>query len=175
LLLEAPEARALSPFFEGLKQRVLSSWQSKEGLAYDRVLYAVSYPYAKQDIDRVLAWAGGALERASLPPLRELNRMLMSRPYPQVAPLAPEGLSAQSWSALLHFLDPSYPLATDRSYAGVQALGFALPQRLDTTAYPRYLAALDTLKDEAPVFAVPETNWYLARVIQVGLERWAST
>jgi hypothetical protein len=172
LLLEAPEARALSRFFRTLKERVVARWQSKEGLAYDRVLYTVSYPYAKGDVELVLEWAGRPQERARLPAVRELNHELTSRPYPQVAPLAPAGVSAQSWSALLHFLDPSYPLATPESYVGVLALGFPVEPRLDARGYPGYLAAVDTLKDEAPVFAVPETNWYLARVIQVGLEKW---
>jgi len=173
LLLEAPKARALRPFFKTLRERVLACWQSKEGVAYDRVLYSVAYPYAKGDVEEVLAWAGSPAARTKLPALDTLNREWTARPYPEAASLAPPGVSANAWSALLHFLDPSYPLVTEESYAGLRALGFALPERLGARAYPSYVAAVDTLKDEAPVWAVPETNWYLARVIQVGLEGWA--
>ena len=173
MLLEPPEARTLTPFFKTLRERVLRTWQSREGVAYDRVLYTVDYPYAKGDVEEVLEWAGSPGASKHLPGLETLNRQWTARPYPEVAPLAPAGVGATAWSALLHFLDPSYPLVTEESYARLRSLGFPLPHRLDARAYPHYVAGVDTLKDEAPVWAVPETNWYLARVIQVGLEGWA--
>jgi hypothetical protein len=172
LLLEAPERRVLSSFFQSLKAQTLAAWRSREGFAYDRVLYSVRYPYVAPDLEQVLEWAGHPQDLLRLPALEQLNRGLTGRVYPKAASLAPGGVSAEGWSAILHFLDPSYPLATPAAFEGLKELGFSLAPRLEASGYPRYLAAVDSLKERAPVAAVPETNWYLGRVIQVGLESW---
>ena len=167
------EPRPFDAFFRGLRRDVLRAWTSPEGFAYDRVIYRVGYPYRDGDIERVLAFAGRKDEGAKLPGLPRLNRTLVDSRYPELASEAPAGVSAEAWSAVLHFLDPSYPLATKEAAAALRALGVALPASLTAASYPAYVAAMDLLKEAAPVWAVPETNWYLARVLEVGLEAWA--
>jgi hypothetical protein len=167
------EERASAPFFRALRESVLKAWTSPQGYAYDRVIYAVGYPYRRGDLERALAFAGRANEAAALPPLAALNAALAASTYPDLAAEAPPGMSAEGWSAVLHFLDPSYPLATKEAAAALRALGARLPDELSAKSYPAYVAAVDALKDEAPMWAVPETNWYLARVIEVGLAAWA--
>jgi hypothetical protein len=168
-----PEGGALSPFFRALRASVLDAWTSREGYAYDRVIYAVGYPYRKGDLERVLAFAGRKEEAKHFPPLGPLNRLLIESRYPELARLAPKGVSVEAWSAVLHFLDPSYPLAKAAANEALVALGFNLPARLKATDYPAFVAALDVLKEKAPMWAVPETNWYLARVLEVGLGAFA--
>lgn len=167
------ESPATDAFFRALRGHVLSAWTSPSGFAYDRVIYAVGYPYRKGDLERVLAFAGRKDEARALPPLAALNRQLTDSAYPQLAGEAPAGISAEAWSAVLHFLDPSYPLATKEAAAALRRLGVELPPSLSTSSYPAYVAAIDRLKEHAPVWAVPETNWYLARVLEVGLEAYA--
>jgi hypothetical protein len=168
-----PEGGALGPFFRALRASVLTAWTSREGYAYDRVIYAVAYPYGEGDLERVLAFVGKKNEAKLLPSLGPLNRLLLDTVYPDLAPRAPRGMSAEAWSAVLHFLDPSYPLANPSANDALGALGFKLPLRLKASDYPAFVAALDVLKEKAPVWAVPETNWYLARVLEVGLEAFA--
>lgn len=168
------EGGALDAFFRSLRGSVLEAWTSREGYAYDRVIYAVGYPYRPEDPQRVLKWAGREGDLKALPPLASLNRTLTTARYPSLAGESPAGVSAEGWSALLHFLDPSYPLATARAHAALLALGYRLPQAPAPAAYPAYVDALDELKDKAPVWAVPETNWYLARVLEVGLSSFPS-
>jgi hypothetical protein len=167
------EGQALRPFFRALRGSVVKAWQSPEGYAYDHVIYSVGYPYREGDIERALAFAGRKAEAPRLPPLARLNRALTASSYPELADEVPEGLSAQGWSAVLHFLDPSYPLATDGAAAALRALGVKLPESLTPRSYAAYVAAVDRLKEAAPAWAVPETNWYLARVLEVGLAAWA--
>lgn len=157
-------------FFKSLRASILEAWTSPEGFAYDRVQYAVRYPYKKGDMAAILRWAGRPGDEGSLPALKKLNEALTNSLYPELAFQAPKGLSVEGWSAILHFLDPSYPLATARANRALRALGFALPEALTLASYPAYVEALDALKERAPVWSVPETNWYLARVIEVGLE-----
>lgn len=168
-----PENGKLGPFFRALRASVLRAWQSPEGYAYDRVIYGVQYPYRAGDVERALAFAGRPGDARALPPLAKLNRGLTASSYPELAEQVPEGMSAAGWSAVVHFLDPSYPLATDKAVAALRALGAPLPEKLTPSSYAAYVAAVDRLKEQAPVWAVPETNWYLARVIEVGLEAWA--
>ena len=163
----------LDGFFRSLRASILEAWSSPEGFAYDRVLYAVGYPYRTEDLSRVLKWAGRPSEERALPPLKRLNETLTRSVYPELASGAPPGVSIEAWSAILHFLDPSYPLATPGANRGLLALGFPVAEALSPTSYAAYLEALDELKERAPVWAVPETNWYLARVIEVGLEAFA--
>lgn len=171
-----PNQRALDVFFRSLRADVVRAWVSKRGLAYDRVQYAVAYPYGAGDIDRILRWAGCGAEAKRLPPLRALNDELTSHSYPALATRAPPGVSAKAWSAVLHFCDPCYPLATPEAEEGLRALGFNVGAAGSAVNYAKYLAAVDELKDRAPMWAVPETNWYLARVLEVGLAaRAAST
>ena len=167
------DGAGLERFFRALRASVLEAWQSPEGFAYDHVIYNVGYPYRAGDIERALAFAGRKREAESLPPLPRLNKALTASRYPELADEVPEGMSAEGWSAVLHFLDPSYPLATDAAAKALRALGAPLPEKLTPAAYAAYVAAVDRLKEQAPVWAVPETNWYLARVIEVGLESWA--
>ena len=163
------DKRAFDTFFRGLRAEVVRAWISKRGLAYDSVQYAVRYPYRSGDVERILKWAGCAPERTRLPPLRALNAQLTSHSYPSLATRAPPGVSAKAWSAVLHFCDPSYPLSTPEAEAGLRALGFNVGTQGSAADYAKYLAAVDELKDRAPMWAVPETNWYLARVLEVGL------
>lgn len=167
------EGGALDAFFRSLRGGVLEAWTSREGYAYDRVLYTVGYPYRVGDPARVLKWARREEDLKGLPPLDALNRALTQGRYPELAGEAPPGVSAQGWSAILHFVDPSYPLLTQPAHAALLALGYRLPAAPTTAAYPAYVDALDELKEKAPVWAVPETNWYLARVLEVGLAAFA--
>jgi hypothetical protein len=169
---DPPDARALERFFHRLRGDVLSAWVSKAGLSYDRVLYGVAYPYQKGDVVRVLGWARCRNEHARLPPLAALNKELASYPYPHLASRAPRGVSGLAWSCILHFCDPSYPVLTAKARAGLRNLGFKLGKTRTAAEYARYLEAVDLLKELAPVWAVPETNWYLARILEVGLEAW---
>jgi hypothetical protein len=164
-----PSADSALPFFKALRRLVVEAWTSPEGYAYDQVIYAVGYPYRPGDLERVLAFAGRSHEARLFPPLAALNRLLTDSGYPELAGEAPSGVSAESWSAVLHFLDPSYPLATRGAAAALRAMGERLPEEVTASSYPAYVASVDRLKEQAPVWAVPETNWYLARVIEVGL------
>lgn len=168
------EGGALDAFFRSLRPSVLHAWTSREGYAYDRVIYAVGYPYRAGDLERVLKWSGREDDLKALPPLDALNRTLATGRYPSLAGQAPAGVSVEGWAALLHFLDPSYPLATPRAHDALLALGYRLPDAPAPAAYPAYVDALDELKEKAPVWAVPETNWYLARVLEVGLSAFPS-
>lgn len=167
------EARPHDAFFRALRGSVLKAWSSPEGYAYDHVIYHVGYPYRPGDLDKVLAFVGRRKDGGLLPPLAKLNRKLTLSRYPELAESVPEGVSAEGWSAVLHFLDPSYPLATARALAALRALGANLPASPTPASYPAYVAAVDELKEQAPVWAVPETNWYLARVLEVGLAAFA--
>ena len=160
-------------FFRALRGSVLEAWTSKDGYAYDHVMYRVGYPYRQGDLDSVLAYVGKREDGRALPPLAKLNRELTKSRYPELAEEVPEGVSVEGWSAVLHFLDPSYPLATPGALAALRALGAKLPASATPASYPAYVAAVDELKEKAPVWAVPETNWYLARVLEVGLEAFA--
>jgi len=168
----APEGPRLAPFFAGLRGDILAAWQSPLGFAYDRVIYSVSYPYTEGDVTRVLAWCGRAGERARLPAVGELNRTLEAHSYPELASRAPPGVSAHAWSAVLHFCDPSYPIYTERAAEALSALGFDAAARGGEPDYGAFVAAVDELKVEAPAASIPETNWYLARNLGVGLEGW---
>ena len=167
------EGARFDAFFRSLRASTLEAWISRDGFAYDRVIYSVGYPYRQGDMARVLAFAGRPRDEGALPPLKALNRTLTASVYPELASNAPEHVSAEGWSAVLHFLDPSYPLATDNARRALAGLGFRMPESLTPRSYPAYVDAMDELKDKAPVWAVPETNWYLARVIEVGLEAFA--
>jgi hypothetical protein len=170
----ALEQRQLGPFFDGLREDILAAWQSGPGYDYDRVIYSVSYPYREDDIAHVLAWCGRASERAHLPPVEMLNRTLESHDYPALARLAPEGVSAQAWSSVLHFCDPSYPVYSEAAAEALRSLGYETRGPDGKVSYLAFLEAVDRLKAAAPVTSIPETNWYLARNIGVGLEHWAS-
>ncbi len=169
------EARPHDAFFRALRGSVLKAWSSPEGYAYDHVIYQVGYPYRAGDLDRVLAFVGRRQDGRALPPLGKLNRELTGSRYPELAKAVPEGMSVEGWSAVLHFLDPSYPLWTPRALAALRALGAKLPASPTPRSYPAYVAAVDELKEQAPVWAVPETNWYLARVLEVGLDAFAKS
>ncbi len=168
-----PDGAARLRYFRALRGNVLDAWTSPQGFAYDAVLYAVGYPYRKGDVGLVLGFAGKPGDAEALPPLPRLNRTLVESSYPDLAEGAPEGVSAEGWSAVLHFLDPSYPLATLEAVAALRALGAKLPPAPTLASYPAYVAAVDALKEQAPMWAVPETNWYLARVLEVGLKAFA--
>lgn len=166
------KARALAPFYAGLRAEILAAWASKPGFAYDRVIYSVHYPYTDEDLDRVLTWCGKPDDRARLPPVGALNDMLEGHTYPELSGMAPTGVSTHGWSAILHFCDPSYAVYTDETALALAELGFDVAGADGAPDYGRFLAAVDTLKAEAPATAIPETNWYLARNIGVGLESW---
>lgn len=168
----AHDPAPLRPFFAALRDEILAAWQSGPGYDYDRVIYAVGYPYREEDVAHVLAWCGRAGERAMLPPVEEVNRMLETHEYPMHAALAPAGVSAHAWSALLHFCDPSYPIYTDKAAKALRSLGIDTAGPDGSPDYRAFLEAVDRLKVEAPVSSIPETNWYLARNIGVGLEGW---
>lgn len=168
-----PERAAVDAFFRGLRKDVLAAWSSRNGFAYDRVLYAVGYPYGPDDPARVLRFVGREDETKAVPPLAALNRVLLESRYPELGARSPPGLTAWAWSALAHFLDPSYPMATTSAWQALRMMGFDLPEEIAPRAYPAYLEAVDALKARAPVWAVPETNWYLSRVLEVGLSRYA--
>lgn len=168
----AHEPAPLGPFFAGLREDILAAWQSTPGYAYDRVIYSVNYPYTEDDIAHVLAWCGRAGERASMPPVADINRMLETHEYPAHADMAPAGVSAHAWSAVLHFCDPSYPIYTDQAAEALRSLGLETTRPDGSPDYRAFIEAVDRLKAEAPVTAIPETNWYLARNIGVGLEGW---
>ncbi len=169
----ALERRLLGPFFGRLRQDILAAWESDPGYDYDRVIYAVSYPYREDDIAHVLAWCGRAGERAHLPPVEKLNRTLESHDYPGLAGMAPPGVSPEAWSSVLHFCDPSYPVYTAAAADALGSLGYETRGADGAADYRAFLEAVDRLKAEAPVTSIPETNWYLARNIGVGLEGWA--
>jgi len=167
-----PETGPLDPFFSGLRDRAVANWQSRDGYDYDSVLYSMHYPFTESDLDRILSWVGRRGERTHLPPVVSLNQDLEGATYPSMAAKAPRGVSSHAWSAVLHFCDPSYPLYTDAAAQGLERLGFRLMAPESPNAYPTFLSAVDTLKERAPVWSIPETNWYLARVIEVGLSSW---
>ena len=169
-----PESQSFAPFFRGLRDRTVATWQSRDGYDYDSVLYSIHYPFTEADLDRIFEWVGRGSERRQLPPVAPLNKSLESATYPALAAKAPRGVSAQAWSAVLHFCDPSYPLYTDGAAKGLERLGFEMLDAQGPKAYPAFLAAVDTLKEQAPVWSIPETNWYLARVIEVGLGSWTA-
>jgi hypothetical protein len=173
-LPQGRRSAASARFFRALRDGVVRAWTSPEGYAYDRVIYAVAYPYRAGDVARVLAYVGRSAEADALPPLAALNRTLTQSRYPDLADEAPPGVSVEAWSAVLHFLDPSYPLANAQAAQALRAMGERLPEELTPASYAAYVAAVDRLKERAPVWAVPETNWYLARVIEVGLEAFAA-
>lgn len=165
-----PDERALRRFFSELPAIIGHRWRSREGLDYDEVLYAVSTPYQEGDLELVLRWAGREEELEALPPRSRLNKTLASSPYPELSRRAPSALNAHVWSAVVHFYDPSYPLATPGAGVGLQRLGLPPADRTDPVFYARFVDAVDALKELAPAWAVPETNWYLSRIMQVGLE-----
>lgn len=139
------------------------------GAAYDRVLYATSMPITQADVARSLGFAGFEKRPPGLPREDGLRGLLDENSYPQLASLVPQGVASGAWSAILHFHDPSYPLDSSDARRGLAHLGYKIT---DHDPYATFVAAVDDLKDRAPARAVPETHWFLSRLIQVGLERW---
>ncbi|MBI4393065.1 MAG: hypothetical protein HY556_04595 [Euryarchaeota archaeon] len=70
---------------------------------------------------------------------------------------------------MLHFQDPSYPLFTTDAAGSLRRVGFP---PIVARSYWSYVKAIDVLKEAVPASAVPETNWFLARLIQVALDWW---
>ena len=163
-----PDSAELDRFFQSLSRSVRRELASEAGAKYDRLLYAVSFPYRDQDFGRVLDFVGhstgGYAHEAVL--VSALQRL----PYPVLAraPLAES--DPHAWSAILHFHDPSYPLYTAQAKRSLRRLGYGLSS---SSPYVDYVAAVDDLKERCPAWAVPETHWFLARLLQVGLHAWA--
>lgn len=143
--------------------------QGPIGAAYDRVIYATGMPVSDADVSRSLGFAGFDERPVSLPRGQELRELIEAHPYPRLARRAPRGIAVEAWSAILHFHDPSYPLDTPDARRGLAHLGYKITEG---TPYSAYVAAVDDLKERAPAIAVPETHWFLSRLVQVGLEFW---
>lgn len=163
-----PDPFRLQCFYDSLPILVASRLSGPEARAYDHVLYTVAQPYRPRDIALVLAYARAATSPTAVPPATRAQLALGALAYPRFAGAAPAGLDAGAWSAVLHFHDPSYPLDTPAARAGLRSLGFDEAEG----DYPGYVAVLDQLKERAPASAVPETHWFLARLLQAGLEAW---
>lgn len=164
-----PDAFRISVFFECLPEAVAEEIEGPVGTAYDGVLYATSMPITSADVVRSLGFAGFEKESLKLPREAELRALLDEKPYPLLATLAPKDVASGAWSTILHFHDPSYSLDSPEARRGLAHLGYNITE-LDP--YAIFVAAIDDLKDRAPARAVPETHWFLSRLIQVGLEHW---
>lgn len=164
-----PDPVRLSFFFEMLPAFIHGARNSPAGEDYERILYSTSTPYADDDVDRVLEFArhqlGSTTERAP----EGLWALLLPRSYPRYAAMDPPGTDFQAWSALVHFHDASYPLYHEDARNALAHLGYIIDE---DRAYASYVEAVDDLKERVQAISVPESNWFLSRLFEVGLGCW---
>ncbi|MBI2078682.1 MAG: hypothetical protein HYT80_09995 [Euryarchaeota archaeon] len=163
-----PDGNTVDWFFEGLVAAVLEELDSPAGAAYDRTLYAIGMEYGAVDARRALDYAVGPRHGAT--PTDKVLASLGQTPYPRLARRRLPGQGIRGTAAILHFFDASYPLHTEPAERALVELGFELPSPLQ---YVDYVHAIDRLKERCPASAVPESNWFLSRILQVGLEAWS--
>lgn len=154
--------------------------QSKVHEEYQYLLYHVQHAFQPRHLAEIESafglpppgWSAGSRE--------EVIRILDNLRYPNTRGLgelrAVPGLDLQTMSHYLHFFHHAYPIYTRESLAGLAKLGVDLPftKVRDPDVYGLYIEALDELKERAPFRSVPETNVFLARILQGALHAYGS-
>jgi hypothetical protein len=108
----------------------------------------------------------------------EVEMALRTARYPEVGLfehlMTLDGVDAQRISAWAHLATRVFPLYSEAACTALEAMGLRTPYRPDDIAsYGLYVARIEGLKKHAPAAGLPEIGLPRARVLQVGLERFA--
>jgi hypothetical protein len=108
----------------------------------------------------------------------EVEMALRTARYPDVGLfehlMTLDGVDAARISAWAHLVSRVFPVYSEAACAALEAMGLPTPFRPDDIAsYGLYVSRIEGLKKHAPAAGLPEIGLPRARVLQVGLERFA--
>lgn len=145
--------------------------------AYDEILYAMRRPLTHGVYQQVLAYVGHHADAGDGDPFAEADRVLRACRYPDPEPLAglrELGCDLRLATALLHFYNPAFPIYDVPSLAAARRLGREVPFEVQLSgeglaAYRQFVLLVHDYKERIGHFFVPETHYYLTRVIEGAL------
>ncbi|MBI4394001.1 MAG: hypothetical protein HY556_09440 [Euryarchaeota archaeon] len=159
---------------------LFSKEQEKVRPAYDSLIYAFQRPITLDYASKVFRFAGVEADRKSGP--APWSQSFTSAIFPETRQLLElskvPGATLPAAAALMHFCTPSYPAYLEGSVEGLRRLGRKV-DRVDSldptglTAYDSYVRELQRLKDAATFMQVPETYYFLTRIMEAALAAYS--
>jgi hypothetical protein len=157
-------------------------WKEQEPVrtAYDSLIYGFQRPITLDYASKVFRFAGVEANGAAGP--APWGQAFTSAIFPQTNQLLElakvPGATLPAAAALMHFCTPSYPAYIKESAHGLRRLGRRVDHvdSLDPKglmAYDAYVQELQRLKDAATFKHVPETYYFLTRIMEAALAAYS--
>ncbi|MGB0265552.1 MAG: hypothetical protein ACPGAN_04640 [Candidatus Poseidoniaceae archaeon] len=149
-----------------------------EDTSYSESLYSVKYGDYHSQIRIADEWAGNSPYVWPEEVWMEVEMALHATKYPDVGVIEHlttlDGIDCVRISQWMHFSTNIYPIYSKKACIGLQKLGLKTPFRPnDMASYGLFVSRLEGLKLYAPAAGLPEIGLPRARVLQLGLERFA--